>query len=713
MLAILLIAALAIDSAIWFVHGRHLQTEADAAALAGAQLFQFPCTSGASTPGTTDYGIQQLVNQYDGTTAPPAGTFYNQQVNVEPTPATLYSPTSHNLFSLLNYPQFENQTLPNPGDSLTKSPCSDSAIDVKMTETNLPSFFPFVHPGYIDKEAEVAIENLTSLGSGVSPLAEPLPTPAAMTAYLVDEGNGNAVLGTVPLNPVAGTSDATWTATTPFTFNATGPVGIEIATSSSSTITSCATAANCYDTTDTPNIGVTYTHLWTSGSPNYPNIAPVLRDATVAPTTSGGCPGAPSTAFSNFISTSTSCTVTLSANLQFGTGTGATCANAGTFTVSYGTGKNPPTATLSNPNCTTGSASPNGTWISTPITVGSSVGAIPLALAWSSTSLSPVPSWATGGGSNGCGNGNNQCTYSFGTVQRIFAGGYNDESIANSNSGPILSASLTDPTGAAIQSIQNSTTPTNVTITVTVESFQNSTSISSPPIELAFGGNQQNALVSCPGQSSGKPQSELAIWQGCQNGIALDTNISATPCTPLQDATGNYLCLPAVSGNGKLDAVLDPAMQCKINGSSSTTQCNPVAGCVNPNYWASGNTLDELKGEVPADPRLLLLFTTDNNALGNGRSQVPIRVITAFYVTGWQGDPCIGKTPGSNQVHLKDGTTATMNYTGDDSPNPTDPDPSGVLLGHFVEYTVLGGGSGTGKCVQTNSLGACIGILTK
>ena len=751
MFTMLVIAAFAIDVAIWYVHGKHLQTEADAAALAGAQLFQFPCTSGASSPGTTDNSIQNLVNDYDGTKAPPTGTFYNPQVNVEPTPATIYSPTVHNLFSELNAPQFENQNLPNPGDSLTGSPCTDSAIDVKMTETNLPSYFPFINPSYLNKEAEVAIENETS-GQNVSPLAEPLPTPAYMTAYLVDEGNNDSLLGTVPMTAVSGTNDAQWNGTANFAFNATGPIGMEIATSNGPTITSCATAPNCYDATDTPNIGVAYTHVWTppTGTVNFPTTAPALQDATIAPTSgAGGCPGTAGAGFSNFISTSTSCTVMLSANLQFGST--ATCAQAtamGTsFAVSYsGTNYAGGSATLNPPAaCSSPGASPNGTWTSAaiPVPPGGTIvgtaknpftGPIPLTLQFAvTTGLQTAYPFTTGGDHNGNCKTNNQCIYNFSngsSIQRIFSGGFNDESIAGDNAGPILAASINDPTNgnAAIQSIQNNATAQPISVNVTVESFQNSQSITplSAPLELAFGGNQQNALVSCPGGSAGQPQAEVAIWQGCPSGsVAIDTNETATPCNPLQNAAGAYFCLSENSGNGKLDAVLDTAMQCKINGSSSTTACNPVAGCNSPNYWASGNNLNQLLNENPADPRLLALFTTDNGAFANGRTQVPIRVITDFYVTGWapivangpnanpNGDPCIGKAPGHNTVTMKDGSTAMLNYVGDDSPSASDSDPSGVLLGHFVRYTVIGPGTGSGSCSESGSLGNCIGILTK
>ena len=41
----ILCAVFAVDMANWWVHRRHAQTQADAAVLAAAQNFQFPCTA--------------------------------------------------------------------------------------------------------------------------------------------------------------------------------------------------------------------------------------------------------------------------------------------------------------------------------------------------------------------------------------------------------------------------------------------------------------------------------------------------------------------------------------------------------------------------------------------------------------------------------------------------------------------------------------------
>jgi hypothetical protein len=725
MLSLFVFAAYAIDTGIWFVHHRHLQTEADAAALAAAQNFQYPCTVG----GTMDQNITASVHQYDGTTAAPnAGSGYNPQVSVQPTAASTYSSTSHNLISLVNKPNFVNQSVPaDPppaaGATVWQGPCGDAVIDVKASETNLASFLPFVSPAYINAQARVSIQNLISTNGGLAPLAEPLPTPNAMTAYLIDEGNSNQVLATISLSPVANTNNASWAATNqPFTFNAKGPVGMEIAEGPGSGTVPCnnSNGNSCYDTTDTPNIGITYTRVWShSTTPGQPAATtpapPQIDDASFDPTTTT-CPTTGT--FSNFISTSGGCTVKLKvANVQFAQNpppaTGAPaidCSNAG-LTVTVGAG---------SPQTLTCPGTPlNGkTWTTPAINVTPSSGPTNITLGWS-LQAGNQPSGSSGGSKTNTCTPTQPCTGTFGVVQRVFSGAYDSQSATSSNSGGILAASLTDSSGVEIQSTQNTTTATTVNIAVNVLSFQNSQSIPSAPIELSFGGNQANGLVSCPGQSAGGPAALMSLWKGCQppnNNFALNANFSTTPCNPLNNAAGASLCLPVNSGNGKLDKYLDDAMQCRINGSSSANSCQPVTTCVNPNYWAAPNTIPQLLSESPADPRLVELFVTDYGALGNGRTQVPIRVLTDFYVTGWQGDPCIGKTPGSNSVGQTTGGSVTLNYVGDDAPSPTanNNDPAGVLLGHFVQYTTLSsGGTGSGQCVQSTTLGNCIAVLTR
>ena len=117
------------------------------------------------------------------------------------------------------------------------------------------------------------------------------------------------------------------------------------------------------------------------------------------------------------------------------------------------------------------------------------------------------------------------------------------------------------------------------------------------------------------------------------------------------------------------------------------------------------------------------MFLVPFNSLnGNGNATVPVIGAATFYVTGWQGDPCIGQ---QNRTGTQNSNGLAS--TGDDDPTAANPaicdsgngggslqNCDGVLLGHFVQYTELSSsGTGSGVCLQTSALGNCIGVLTK
>src|SRR6266566_8210222 len=70
--AIILIAAFVVDTANWFEHKRHLQLQADAAALAGGSAFQ--------NPGCTDAAIYSAARKYAGVKDASYTAPYNRQV---------------------------------------------------------------------------------------------------------------------------------------------------------------------------------------------------------------------------------------------------------------------------------------------------------------------------------------------------------------------------------------------------------------------------------------------------------------------------------------------------------------------------------------------------------------------------------------------------------------------------------------------------------
>ena len=88
-----------VDMGNWFVHKRHLQMQADAGALAGAQEFRFPCS---------DTPILQKAAEYSGDT-------YNAQIGGTP-PSRVHR--------LINSKTFFNQPSPQD-DTVTGTPCTE------------------------------------------------------------------------------------------------------------------------------------------------------------------------------------------------------------------------------------------------------------------------------------------------------------------------------------------------------------------------------------------------------------------------------------------------------------------------------------------------------------------------------------------------------------------------------------------------------------
>jgi Putative Flp pilus-assembly TadE/G-like len=690
--ALLVVASYAIDQGIWFVHRGHLQTEADAAALAASSAFQYPCTPG----GTSDQLIASTVHRYDGTTAGAGG--YNAQVQQTPTPATSYSNTKHNLISEIDRTNFVNQ--PKPNDSgMSGSPCSDGVIDVKLSETNLPSFFPFVSPKYINAQARVSILQETA-SLHAEPFAEPLPTPNTVTATLVDESNKDAVIaGPVTLTPSA--EKTTWTTAAPVSVpfinaKAGALVGLRVAASGGTTATCGAGGVTCY--VKGSELGVAYTRAWTNeGTPGLPLAAPVAPQAsevTLLPSATEPCPNAPSGTFSNFVSSSANCNVILSANVVFASpgGTALSCATA-SLTLEAN-GKNVAMT------CPVTAGTPNGTWTSAPVTIARNSGATSFTLGWKLTAGNkPVGAGVTGGDATTgkCANGAKACAGSFDgktfaepeVVQRLYSGAFDTVSEETSKSGPILGATVTEAsTGNELMSLQRSATAKSVNITVTVLGFQNSQTIPSAPIELSFGGNQENAAMQCGG-NAGNPEFEKALVEGCNVLYGTTSAPAATACAGSPEPP---VCVKENPGGGKLEKDLDKSMNKRINEGGNV--------CVHQNHWASPNTIAEVLTQSPADLRLITTIITDYGALANGSSEVPIRAFAEFYVTGWAGDPCIG---------IANGTSNGLAYTADDNPG----NKKGVLLGHFVKYIVPSSeGTGSGACTQT-SFGNCIAILTR
>ena len=182
---LVLLLALVVDIGNWWVHKRHLQLQADAAALAGGARFG-SCFPDAAVGNTV---IPEEATKYSGG----PGSLHNEQVG--------------NLNRGTIIVRYQSKTFavggPEPDDTETEPPCNTASLmfDVKATEENLPLLFDF--PGLdfvpsINAQARVQLRKAV-VADGSMPLAVPEVNPKFVTATFVNEATGAIVAGPVSL----------------------------------------------------------------------------------------------------------------------------------------------------------------------------------------------------------------------------------------------------------------------------------------------------------------------------------------------------------------------------------------------------------------------------------------------------------------------------------------------------------------------------------
>ena len=215
-----------IDVGNWWVHKRHLQTQADAAALAGAREYRFPvCNDQAIVEEAVDYSGGVLADpdvNYAAFDATPLA--YNHQLAASARPS---GPTQ-GLHTQVNTPDPWDGASPtdrdadgvwvdddpasnNDGDlkdmtAAERKPCSAMFLDVKMTETDIAGRFSplrfldvlgFVD--FIDARARVELRKQAA-ATGMLPLAVEDLNPTRAHVWLYDEDT-QQLLGDAELEP--------------------------------------------------------------------------------------------------------------------------------------------------------------------------------------------------------------------------------------------------------------------------------------------------------------------------------------------------------------------------------------------------------------------------------------------------------------------------------------------------------------------------------
>ncbi|MDP9346070.1 MAG: pilus assembly protein TadG-related protein, partial [Actinomycetota bacterium] len=290
---LILFASFVVETGNWWVQKRHLQVQADAAALAAAGDFQIPCS---------DVPIASRVSDYRSR---------NQ-----------WSSTASRTFGELNAPSFHNQSTPNESD-MSGSPCADKAIDVKMTETDVPWFFRAANVDFINARARVSFRTITA-NQGVLPVGVPATEPKRVRVTFVDESSG-ATLGTRDLvrrtdavNGLRIWDNAVDNGGSPLGLDVTqSHIGVRVAVSGSSSTVACADAyVQCYDLGSAN--GLAHIRGWSDQPAVGSTAAPQARSVFLnTPGGSTGCSDA-------YFSSGTACTIGVSAKVDFSSGAAST-----------------------------------------------------------------------------------------------------------------------------------------------------------------------------------------------------------------------------------------------------------------------------------------------------------------------------------------------------------------------------------------------------
>lgn len=689
---LILVAAFVLNFAKWFEDKRHLQSQVDAAALAGGLDYTANCNDGT---------IANSALKYSGDTWRATSPY-----NLQPNDTT-------SVHVVLNQTAYWK-----PGDAVAPTgaqtygdlgtACNAQFLDVKATH-DAPSFFfgnlvPNVLPA-IHAHARITLETLT--GGNSLPVAVPQPTPLNGRAYFVQESNGT-VLGSVPLfdsgvsNPTCG--GECWTSVNPTTgtyntfpvpTNAANDVSVRIALSENINNNTCGAAlVTCYDDPTAPTTppGIDHIRIYNQAA-TPPSSAPWMSvyGATLTPGNANGCTNA---YFAHLPSGTTSCTVRLHVN--------ATIFSSASTALTHlkmwvgGIGGN--ALTSGGAGCPSG---PGTCWESTDLTVST--------IGWNNFDLTWSDKDNGGDKINGTACTNNNSTPCQGTipgVQRVFLA---DPTV----SGQLAMVDVLDGTNQNALAQHNydltaagGTVPMGVEIGVTT-GFTAAQAANAPVVFLRVAGKQnsngnasQNQSLNCDPPNA---NFQTELQNGCQTEYIQNTG-TACPANAaaLFSTSPPYECVPVETGNNT--NAVGKALNARLETQGG------VVSCINPNNWpapgspqAVGWTPDKLPKN---DPRKLEVFLTPYNTFqGSGNGTFPVVGFATFYVTGWSGngqddDPCEAAN-NPNPVP-----------TNFDTPIPGND--GGVLAGRFITNVahLQHGGKGTVGCVLTG-LQTCIVQMTQ
>lgn len=655
----ILLASFVIDMGNWFVHKRHLQMQADAAAFAAARDFTYPCSSDTIIARAVSYG----------------GGEHNAQIGLTPGPlkegADIGPAGERGVHMLVNSEYWPLQDGETRDETVTTgAPCEARMIDVKLTETAVPWFFRVADVDFINAHARVEIRKMATT-KGPLPIAAVDTDPKLARVQWVDESTGE-VLGQSDLVKT-GVADglAQWTnaAGTP---GSPGPaavdvsaknIGVRVALSAGSSTECGQPLVECYDLDDDAEEPM-HIRGWSGDATGVH-----ARDVRLLAST---CPDP------YFVDVDTACDVGVWADIQgFPADTRWADVEVRAF-IEDG----PNNGALMTRNA-------DGTWqLASGLPVDPAAGGLPVSIAWKYK--------------NGkCPAGTTACDGDFGVVQRVW-------SASAGRSGPIKRMQVWardgDDPAAEPQFWQNSfqrcsaaftDCERDLTITLGLEpTFQDARGPDDPirDLRIQVDNGAQTQTLDCDPDL----QFEQELAQGCDETYEKNTGTACPSATDQKDLPQPWDCVGVVPGN-RLPQILD-GLNLRVFGDANagSDDCDKA-----PNRWEEHWTLDPATGEytldpaIAEDPRLIQVFVAPFGTFdGSGADEtVPITNFAYFYATGWSG---------------QGGTEGPCAGLGDD-PVPD----SGWIVGHFVDYipTLRPGQAGEEMC-ELSDLSSCISIMT-
>jgi len=679
--ALVLLVGAVVDVANWKVHKRHLQLQADAAALAAAHSF--------SLTNCQNDLMRAEAHKYGGPDASGAVALYNTQVGGTPASKMRILVNSDKYYGDTGWGDYTDPNGP---------PCTAKYVDIKATETDLPWFIGFggLVPR-INAHARVSVVKESSSNSTL-PIAVPNPLPRSSAAIFINEGTRALLAPPLPLTDLgpSGPLELYGTGTSSLPLIPVAPnTGVVIALSGrtsmslTGTLTDICeqTLTDCYDAgADPPTQGLSFIRGYATGGSGAQPAEPILRSVELFPT--GAC-------VSPYFSDGT-CTYDLAARID----AGASLPKANQV---YGA--NGVTLTSStDPNCDF-VAGADKCWHGT-LTVPSNTGPQDIVITWEET----AGQVQIGGKLQDCNDrGGNKCKGDFGTVQRAF-------STKDTRSGPIKLVDVcTFDLDPSCTQVHDQSYPGGdshrfaVTIGIAGQ-LRNATSVTEPLIVLRVKSTSGQSL-DCDNLYQNL---KIELEKGCRPSYVPNTgtpDCSTIGTAALWDPSNPqpWTCIAVSTGRQPND--ISAGLNARLyQGNQKPASCAPD-GAPGHNNWFKFDPTDAAGdgtyGFGPDDPRVLNAYLTTYGAFShvNGTSgSVPVTGFGHFYVTGYTGNgggfdnPCYPAPP--------------ANYSG---PHPDDRVPSdetGLIVGHFIFYLDKVGGDGTEPCDPT-SISACVIVMTK